>query len=119
MLVRKTVSSFLRRSYALFKNLECPLPAASELLVEISDDLFDYEDDVLNNTFNVYRMFLAMYGPAQGQLELAHWISDIERRYERLLSGLEPSLAAKYRERCRSAAKEGKRVHFSLDEKDE
>ncbi|GAQ80812.1 hypothetical protein KFL_000630150 [Klebsormidium nitens] len=80
---------------------------ASELLVEISDDLFDYEDDVLSNTFNVYRMFLAMYGPTQGQLELAHWISDIERRYEQLLSGLEASLSKNYRERCKNAAKEG------------
>jgi DNA-binding SARP family transcriptional activator len=79
----------------------------SELLVEISDDLFDYEDDVLNNTFNVYRLFLAMYGPMQGQLELAQWISSIERRYEVLLSGFETTLAERYRERCRNAAREG------------
>ena len=26
-----------------------------ELLVDIGDDLTDYEDDVVNNSFNIYR----------------------------------------------------------------
>ncbi|GKD48160.1 hypothetical protein Tco_1277136 [Tanacetum coccineum] len=34
----------------------------SEFLVEVSDDLFDYEDDVLENNFNILRMFVRMYG---------------------------------------------------------
>jgi len=37
----------------------------SELLVEIADDLFDYEEDVGKNTFNVLRMFLYIYGPRE------------------------------------------------------
>ncbi|KAJ0692905.1 hypothetical protein HanPI659440_Chr15g0591191 [Helianthus annuus] len=40
--------------------------SASEFLGEISDDLFDYEDDVLHNTFNMLRMFIAIYGTSSG-----------------------------------------------------
>ncbi|KAG6775377.1 hypothetical protein POTOM_018825 [Populus tomentosa] len=36
----------------------------SEFLVEVSDDLFDYEDDVLENNFNILRMFVRIYGPS-------------------------------------------------------
>ncbi|KAF8018478.1 hypothetical protein BT93_H3381 [Corymbia citriodora subsp. variegata] len=36
--------------------------STSEYLVEISDDLFDYEDDVLENSFNILRMFIKIYG---------------------------------------------------------
>ncbi|PWA69186.1 hypothetical protein CTI12_AA052700 [Artemisia annua] len=36
--------------------------SVSEFLVEVSDDLFDYEDDVLENNFNILRMFVRMYG---------------------------------------------------------
>ena len=35
---------------------------ASELLVEIADDLYDYEEDVADGAFNVYRLFIHMYG---------------------------------------------------------
>ena len=33
---------------------------AHELLIEIGDDLADYEDDVLARSFNVYRLFLTL-----------------------------------------------------------
>jgi hypothetical protein len=33
-----------------------------QVLVEIADDLYDYEEDVAAATFNVYRMFLHLYG---------------------------------------------------------
>ncbi|XP_039818327.1 uncharacterized protein LOC120680828 isoform X5 [Panicum virgatum] len=39
--------------------------SVSEFLVEISDDLYDYEDDVMNNTFNILRMYAAIYGPSE------------------------------------------------------
>jgi hypothetical protein len=42
----------------------------SELLVEISDDLFDYEEDVVNNSFNILRMFLYIYGSQEGPIML-------------------------------------------------
>ncbi|XP_023737869.1 uncharacterized protein LOC111885871 isoform X4 [Lactuca sativa] len=36
--------------------------SVSEFLVEVSDDLFDYEDDVLENNFNILRMFVRIHG---------------------------------------------------------
>ncbi|CAM6035599.1 unnamed protein product [Sphagnum compactum] len=79
----------------------------SELLVEISDDLFDYEEDVVNNSFNILRMFLYIYGSQEGPIMLAKFIGKAEEEYENLLKGLEPTLAAKYRGRCLEAVKEG------------
>ncbi|CAK9860937.1 unnamed protein product [Sphagnum jensenii] len=79
----------------------------SELLVEISDDLFDYEEDVVNNSFNILRMFLYIYGSQEGPIMLAKFIGKAEEEYENLLQGLEPTLAAKYRGRCLEAVKEG------------
>eukprot|EP00850_Spirogloea_muscicola_P016505 SM000134S26948 [mRNA] locus=s134:238284:241522:+ [translate_table: standard] len=81
--------------------------AASETLVEICDDLLDYEDDVLRGSFNVLRMFVAIYGPQEGPVELAKLIGDVEETYETLLAGLEPSLAESYRHRCEEAVLQG------------
>ncbi|CAM6086365.1 unnamed protein product [Calypogeia fissa] len=81
--------------------------AVSELLVEISDDLYDYEDDVLKNSFNVLRMLVKVYGPAKAPKILAKFISEQEVMYQHLLDGLEPDLAKKYRERCKEATHEG------------
>ncbi|CAM6129850.1 unnamed protein product [Calypogeia fissa] len=81
--------------------------AVSELLVEISDDLYDYEDDVLKNSFNVLRMLVKVYGPAKAPEILAKFISEQEVMYQQLLDGLEPDLAKKYRERCKEATHEG------------
>eukprot|EP00850_Spirogloea_muscicola_P013940 SM000097S24793 [mRNA] locus=s97:267329:270730:- [translate_table: standard] len=82
--------------------------AASETLVEICDDLLDYEDDVLRGSFNVLRMFVAIYGPQEGPVELAKLIGDVEETYETLLAGLEPSLAESYRHRCEEAVLQGR-----------
>ena len=35
---------------------------ASETLVDIADDLYDYEEDVLKNSFNCFRMYVHMHG---------------------------------------------------------
>ncbi|EPS65008.1 hypothetical protein M569_09772, partial [Genlisea aurea] len=40
----------------------------SELLVEVSDDLFIEMDDVLKNNFNILRMFVKYYGPSDAPI---------------------------------------------------
>ncbi|XP_024534100.1 uncharacterized protein LOC112347442 isoform X2 [Selaginella moellendorffii] len=79
----------------------------SELLVEISDDLYDYEEDVVDNSFNILRMFVSLYGAKTAPAKLASLISEVEREYENLVKQLEPGLAARYQKRCEEAVKEG------------
>ncbi|GJN02760.1 hypothetical protein PR202_ga20142 [Eleusine coracana subsp. coracana] len=67
--------------------------SVSELLVEISDDLYDYEDDVMNNTFNILRMFTAIYGPSEASNMLAKCISEAEEKYDSLSRKLDPTLS--------------------------
>ncbi|XVF17290.1 hypothetical protein REPUB_Repub10bG0107000 [Reevesia pubescens] len=84
--------------------------SVSEFLVEISDDLFDYEDDVLENNFNILRMFVKIYGPSTAPPMLAKYIADAEERYDNLLKTLDPQLSLKYQRRCEEATKEGGKV---------
>ncbi|KAJ4840223.1 hypothetical protein Tsubulata_007505 [Turnera subulata] len=79
----------------------------SEFLVEIADDLFDYEDDVLENNFNILRMFVRVYGPSIAPAMLAKYISEAEAKYENLMKSLDPQLALHYQRRCVDATKEG------------
>uniref|UniRef100_A0A0E0H1J7 Glycosyltransferase n=1 Tax=Oryza nivara TaxID=4536 RepID=A0A0E0H1J7_ORYNI len=79
----------------------------SEFLVEISDDLYDYEDDVMNNTFNILRMFAAIYGPSEAPKMLAKCIGEAEEKYERFSKKLDPTLSGSYWRRCEEATKEG------------
>ncbi|CAN6275872.1 unnamed protein product [Urochloa humidicola] len=79
----------------------------SEFLVEISDDLYDYEDDVMNNTFNILRMFAALYGPSEAPNMLAKCISEGEEKYESFSKKLDHSLSGSYWRRCEEATKEG------------
>ncbi|KAG6547361.1 hypothetical protein Mapa_011298 [Marchantia paleacea] len=79
----------------------------AEFLVEIADDLFDYEDDVRKNSFNVLRMLVYVCGPTEAPAVLANFISTKETKYQQLLDKLEPSLAKRFQERCKEAAKEG------------
>eukprot|EP00271_Cylindrocystis_brebissonii_P003231 TRINITY_DN1399_c0_g2_i1.p1 TRINITY_DN1399_c0_g2~~TRINITY_DN1399_c0_g2_i1.p1 ORF type:complete len:559 (+),score=85.32 TRINITY_DN1399_c0_g2_i1:370-2046(+) len=81
--------------------------ALSELLVEIGDDLFDYEEDVLANTFNVLRLFVAHYGPETGPLEMAAFISTKEKEYGAMLERLEPTLKKQFLTRCEEATRQG------------
>ncbi|XP_022929265.1 uncharacterized protein LOC111435894 isoform X3 [Cucurbita moschata] len=81
----------------------------SELLVEIADDLFDYEDDVLENNFNILRMFVRIYG-ASAPTALAKFVSEAEEKYDRLLKALDPHLSSLYQRRCEEATKEGGKV---------
>ncbi|KAL5705197.1 hypothetical protein ACHQM5_023533 [Ranunculus cassubicifolius] len=79
----------------------------SEFLVEISDDLFDYEEDVMENNFNVLRMFVGVYGASTAPVMLAKCIAEAEDKYEHLLNTLDPGLSSRYRRRCEEATKEG------------
>ncbi|XP_042478202.1 uncharacterized protein LOC122059476 [Macadamia integrifolia] len=79
----------------------------SEFLVEISDDLFDYEDDVIENNFNILRMFVWIYGASVAPSMLAKCITEAEEKYERLSKTLDPNLSLKYWRRCEEATKEG------------
>ncbi|TXG60165.1 hypothetical protein EZV62_014738 [Acer yangbiense] len=82
----------------------------SELLVEISDDLFDYEDDVLENNFNIFRMFIGIYGPSIAPAMLAKCITEAEEKYNSLLKSLDPQLSLNYQIRCEEATKEGGKI---------
>ncbi|CAN6269980.1 unnamed protein product [Urochloa humidicola] len=81
--------------------------SVSEFLVEISDDLYDYEEDVMSNTFNILRMFAAIYGPSEAPNMLAKCISEAEEKYESFSKKLDPSLSGSYWRRCEEATKEG------------
>ncbi|CAM8972390.1 unnamed protein product [Rhodiola kirilowii] len=81
--------------------------SASEFLVEVADDLFDYEDDVLENNFNVLRMFVRIYGPSAAPTMLARCISEGEDKYIQLQKGLDHELLRRYQVRCEEATREG------------
>ncbi|XP_024372032.1 uncharacterized protein [Physcomitrium patens] len=79
----------------------------SELLVEMADDLYDYEADIGKNSFNVLRMFLYIFGPSEAPTMLADFIGRSEDKYQILLTELEPHLQVQYNKRCEEAVKEG------------
>ncbi|XP_057251639.1 uncharacterized protein LOC104895648 isoform X4 [Beta vulgaris subsp. vulgaris] len=82
----------------------------SEFLVEISDDLFDYEEDVLENNFNVLRMFIRIYGPSAAPTMLAKYITEAEEKYEKLSQALDPQICLSYQKRCEEATREGGKI---------
>ncbi|XP_039818324.1 uncharacterized protein LOC120680828 isoform X2 [Panicum virgatum] len=84
--------------------------SVSEFLVEISDDLYDYEDDVMNNTFNILRMYAAIYGPSEAPNMLAKCIGEAEEKYESFSKKLDPGLSGSYWRRCEEATKEGGKI---------
>ncbi|KAL6575948.1 hypothetical protein OROHE_000419 [Orobanche hederae] len=79
----------------------------SELLVEVSDDLFDYEDDVMENNFNILRMFAKFYGASAAPIMMAKFITEAEEKYDDLSKALDLDLFAQYQQRCEEATKEG------------
>ncbi|KAJ7956796.1 ATP synthase subunit B [Quillaja saponaria] len=81
--------------------------SVSEFLVEVADDLFDYEDDVLENNFNILRMFVKMHGASTAPIVLAKYISEAEEKYDSLLKLLDPQLSLSYQGRCEEATMEG------------
>ncbi|XP_062149395.1 uncharacterized protein LOC133858003 isoform X2 [Alnus glutinosa] len=91
-------------------NLHMEFLSVSEFLVEVSDDLFDYEDDVIENSFNVLRMFVRIYGASKAPTALAKYIAEAEQKYESLLKTLDPQLSLNYQKRCEEATKEGGKI---------
>ncbi|KAJ8765789.1 hypothetical protein K2173_014911 [Erythroxylum novogranatense] len=91
-------------------DLQMEFLSISEFLVEVSDDLFDYEDNVIENNFNTLRMFVRIYGPSAAPSMLAACISDAEKKYDNLLKALDPQLSCNYERRCAEATKEGGKV---------
>ncbi|XP_072991847.1 uncharacterized protein [Typha latifolia] len=81
--------------------------SVSEFLVEVSDDLYDYEDDVINNCFNILRMFVSVHGASMASKMLAKCITEAEEKYETLSKTLDPDLSLNYWRRCEEATKEG------------
>lgn len=81
--------------------------SVSEFLVEVSDDLYDYEEDVVDNSFNILRMFVGVYGASEAPSMLAKCITEAEQKYERLSKTLDPDLSSNYWRRCEEATKEG------------
>ncbi|CAN0878376.1 hypothetical protein LINGRAHAP2_LOCUS12444 [Linum grandiflorum] len=65
------------------------------------------QDDVLENSFNILRMFVKIYGPSRAPAMLAKCIGEAEEKYERLLEALEPQLSSSYKRRCEEATREG------------
>ncbi|XP_002532872.3 uncharacterized protein LOC8281241 [Ricinus communis] len=82
----------------------------SEFLVEVSDDLFDYEDDVMENNFNILRMFVGIYGASAAPVMLAKHIAEAEEKYDSLLKTLDPQLSLSYQRRCEEATREGGKI---------
>uniref|UniRef100_A0A1D1YAB2 Regulatory protein recX n=2 Tax=Anthurium amnicola TaxID=1678845 RepID=A0A1D1YAB2_9ARAE len=81
--------------------------SVSEFLVEISDDLYDYEDDVIENCFNVLRMLVGVYGPQMAPSILAKCISEAEEKYNLLFRSLDYGISSNYQRRCEEATREG------------
>ncbi|KAG2437905.1 hypothetical protein HXX76_005521 [Chlamydomonas incerta] len=58
-----------------------------EMLVDISDDLCDYEDDVVANSFNIFRCYIHLYG-REAEMKLVERIGALESQHAKLLAGL-------------------------------
>ena len=78
-----------------------------ELLIEIGDDLFDYEDDVVKQSFNVYRMYLKLYTNKAklASLKLSQFISETEKQYKILQRDVDKSIVNLHELRNKTAWK--------------
>ncbi|GAX77630.1 hypothetical protein CEUSTIGMA_g5073.t1 [Chlamydomonas eustigma] len=76
-----------------------------ERLVDIGDDLTDYEDDVEANSFNLYRSYVFLYG-SEAPLKLAELISDLESKHGALLVQLPEDYQRHYWRRHEAASSE-------------
>ena len=74
-----------------------------EKLVDLGDDLSDYEDDVCSNSFNIYRLYVHLYG-RKAPLRLVERISALETRHAELLGHLPTQLQDIYKTRMANAA---------------
>ncbi|KAL2906128.1 ATP synthase subunit b 2 [Bienertia sinuspersici] len=73
------------------------------------------EEDVVENNFNILRMFVRIYGASAAPTMLAKSIAEAEEKYEKLSKALDPQLSSSYHKRCEEATKEGGKISgFSL-----
>eukprot|EP00199_Chlamydomonas_sp_CCMP681_P001748 CAMPEP_0119111654 /NCGR_PEP_ID=MMETSP1180-20130426/36627_1 /TAXON_ID=3052 ORGANISM="Chlamydomonas cf sp, Strain CCMP681" /NCGR_SAMPLE_ID=MMETSP1180 /ASSEMBLY_ACC=CAM_ASM_000741 /LENGTH=374 /DNA_ID=CAMNT_0007098741 /DNA_START=1 /DNA_END=1125 /DNA_ORIENTATION=+ len=77
-----------------------------EMLVDIGDDLTDYEDDVESNSFNILRAHVHLFG-REAPLKLAERISSLEEQHTQLLAGLSPEVQQHFKSRHQQASAEG------------
>jgi len=77
-----------------------------ELLVDIGDDLTDYEDDVERNSFNIFRCYAHLFG-ADAPRMLVQRISNLEQLHAQLLAELPTHLQAHWLARHKEASAEG------------
>ena len=73
-----------------------------EVLTDVADDLFDYEKDVAQNSFNVLRGAVHAFGE-EAPLRLAAEIGRLAREHEAALQALPEGQRAAYC-RCRADA---------------
>lgn len=59
-----------------------------ERLVDIGDDLTDYEDDVCANSFNLLRGLVSLHGVAEAPLRLVAMVGELERQHAAALQAL-------------------------------
>ena len=78
-----------------------------ELIIEIGDDLFDYEDDIIKNSFNVLRMYLKLYlnQPKTAILKLTQFISNTEKLYQLRQQDVDSSIVKLHESRNKTAWK--------------
>jgi hypothetical protein len=74
-----------------------------EQLIDRGDDLSDYEDDIIANSFNFYRLYIHLFGH-EAPLRLIEHISALESKHAELLSRLPTEIQQIYEKRKVDAA---------------
>lgn len=94
----------------LHKLIECEVQAAlfefmfyTEHLVEIQDDLFDFEKDVSRNSFNIYRMLIYCLGKKEAQIALIKRIGEFEAKQAEAFRGLSSAQQEAFKQREKEA----------------
>ena len=77
-----------------------------EILLDIHDDLVDYEDDIHGGTFNILRAYSHLYGPEKAPSELAGRISRLEEELEAKVAMLSSRERDAYMQRRSEAFKD-------------
>ncbi|XP_066349761.1 uncharacterized protein [Miscanthus floridulus] len=111
-LERKLCQALLRNEKILIEDVMKAIHLKSfdyRVLNLLMFQLTGQHDDVMNNTFNILRMFAAIYGPLEAPNMLAKCIGEAEEKYESFSKKLEPSLSGSYWRRCEEATKEGRK----------
>ena len=79
---------------------------ADEILLDIHDDLVDYEGDIRDNSFNILRAYSHIFGPVRASVEIAGRISRLEAELDAKLALLPSGLRDVYMRRRSEAFKD-------------